>query len=297
MCADRRAGTGAALVVVATPIGNLDDLSPRARAALAGADLVACEDTRRTGRLLELTGIGRRPLLRVDDHTEGSSAAELVRRLTAGERVVLVTDAGTPAIADPGQRMVRAVLDAGLDVTVVPGPSAPLAALVASGLPTARFVFEGFLPRRGQARRRRLAEVAAESRTTVLLESPHRLAATLADLSQACGPDRQVAVARELTKLHEEVVRGPVGAVASEIGETARGEVVVVVGPAPPDTSATDEVISEELRRLLAAGSSRRDAVVEVAAGLGVARRRVYGLALDVDEVHDVDEGSPNWRP
>ena len=286
MPADRTRQPGAALLVVATPIGNLEDLSPRARDALAGADLVACEDTRRTGRLLELTGIGRRPMLRVDDHTEGSTAAELVRRLKAGHAVVLVTDAGTPAIADPGQRVVRAVLDAGLDVTVVPGPSAPLAALVASGLPTSRFVFEGFLPRRGQARRRRLTEVAAEPRTTVLLESPHRLASTLAELTEACGPDREVAVARELTKLHEQVVRGRLEHVAAEVGDRARGEVVVVVGPAPPATPVSDEAISEELRRLVAAGTSRRDAVAEVSAGLGVGHRRVYGLAHGLDGAH-----------
>jgi 16S rRNA (cytidine1402-2'-O)-methyltransferase len=268
------------LSVVATPIGNLEDLSPRARASLGGADVIACEDTRRTGRLLELTGVGRRRLLRLDDHTEAATAAEIIRRLSAGEHVVLVTDAGTPGIADPGQRLVRAVLDAGLPVTVVPGPSAPLAALVASGLSTARFVFEGFLPRRGEGRRDRLGELATERRTVVLLESPHRLAATLAELLEVCGPDREVAVARELTKLHEEVRRGPLGQVAAGVDETVRGEVVVVLGPAPPPDPASDADIGQALRRQLRHGGSRRDAVARVAADLGVSRRRVYELAL-----------------
>ena len=185
-----------ALVLVGTPIGNLGDLSPRAVEALAGASLVCCEDTRRTGRLLQHAGIGRATLRTVNDHTEVRAIAEVLRRIRAGERVAVVTDAGMPGISDPGERMVRAVVDAGGTVEVVPGPSAVIAALVTSGLPAGRFVFEGFLPRKGSGRTSRLAAVAAEPRTTVLYEAPHRVARTLADLAAACGDDRRVAVAR-----------------------------------------------------------------------------------------------------
>jgi 16S rRNA (cytidine1402-2'-O)-methyltransferase len=196
------------LVLVATPIGNLGDLPPRAVEVLAAADVVACEDTRRTGRLLAAAGVRARALVAVHDHNEASQVGTVLGRLRAGEVVAVVTDAGTPGISDPGERLVRAATQAGFEVRVVPGPSAAISALVASGLPTGRFVFEGFLPRKGSGRSERLAALAVEQRTLVLYEAPHRLGRTLADLAAALGGDRRTAIARELTKLHEEVWRG-----------------------------------------------------------------------------------------
>ncbi len=270
----------AALVLVATPIGNLGDLSPRAAAELADADLIACEDTRRTGRLLSLAGIARRPLLRLDDHTELLRQAEIVARIQRGERVVVVSDAGTPGVSDPGERLVRAVLDAGLSVEVVPGPSAVLAALVGSGLVTARFCFEGFLPRKAGARRHRLAELAAEARTVVLYESPHRLAETLVDLAAAVGPDRQVVVVRELTKLHEQWWRGTAAdAAAWAAASTPRGEFVVVVDGAPaPAEPAVDE-LEVAIASELAGGATVKAAADAVAARTGASRRELYAMA------------------
>jgi 16S rRNA (cytidine1402-2'-O)-methyltransferase len=271
-----------ALVLVATPIGNLGDLSPRAQEELARADVVACEDTRRTGRLLQLSGIRARALLTVNDHTEASAVREVLRRLDAGERVVVVTDAGTPGISDPGERLVRAAAREGHEVVVVPGPSAAIAALVASGLPTGRFVFEGFLPRRGSARTERLAALASEPRTIVLYEAPHRIARTLADLAAAFGADRRVAIGRELTKLHEEVWRGTPGDAVEWAAANPPGEMVVVVVGAPAAEEAGDDEIRTALRAELGAGSSARDAAAAVASELGVARRRAYELAIEI---------------
>lgn len=272
------------LVLVATPIGNLGDLSPRASAALAGADVIACEDTRRTGRLLQLAGIERRPLLLVNDHTEDGRTREIVDEVSSGRTVVLVSDAGTPGVSDPGQRLVAAVAEAGGTVEVIPGPSAPLAALVVSGLPTARFVMEGFLPRKGSARRDRVHQIAAEERTVLILESPHRLVATLEDLAEACGEERRVAVARELTKLHEETWRGTLSEAAAEFSVRSKvGEVVLVVEGAPPPGDVDDGAIVAELQRLLDQGSTVRDAVTATAQSLSVGRRRVYGLAIGLE--------------
>ena len=209
------------LVLVATPIGNLGDLSPRAVEELRRADVVACEDTRRTGRLLQHAGVHGTSLMRIDDHTEVSRVADVLRRLARGERVVVVTDAGMPGISDPGERLTRAAVDAGYPVEVVPGPSAAVTALVGSGLPTGRFCFEGFLPRKGSGRSERLEALAAEERTIVLYEAPHRIARTLADLAAALGADRRVVVARELTKLHEEWWRGGLGAAAAWASEAS----------------------------------------------------------------------------
>jgi 16S rRNA (cytidine1402-2'-O)-methyltransferase len=274
------------LVLVATPIGNLGDLSPRAAAALAGADCICCEDTRRTGRLLMLAGIERRPgvpLVRVDDHTEAARVGGVLERLARGERVVVVTDAGTPGIADPGERLVRAASAAGFDVEVVPGPSAAVAALVASGLPTGRWVFEGFLPRRGAARTERLGVLAAEQRTIVLYEAPHRAARTLADLAATLGASRRVAVARELTKLHEEVRRTTLAeAAAWAASSEPAGELVLVVeGAAAPGPTGDGEV-ADAVRAALASGRSARDAAAEVAAMLGVSKRRAYDVAVSL---------------
>jgi 16S rRNA (cytidine1402-2'-O)-methyltransferase len=269
-----------ALVLVATPIGNLGDLSPRAVEELGRADAIACEDTRRTGRLLQHAGIANPKLIVVNDHTEAARVGDVLRRLDAGERVAVVTDAGTPGISDPGERLVRAASAAGHVVEVVPGPSAAVAALVVSGLPTGRFVFEGFLPRKGTGRQARLDELAAERRTVVLYEAPHRAERTLADLAAAFGPDRAVAVARELTKLHEEVWRGSLGEAAAWAAETSpRGELVFVVEGAPAPAAATDADVEQALTDALARGASRRDASAEVAARLEVPKRRVYAIA------------------
>ncbi len=272
--------TGGALVLVGTPIGNLADLSTRARDALATADVIACEDTRRTGRLLELSGIGRRPLLVINDHTEASRVHEVVDRVARGERVVVVTDAGMPGISDPGERLVRAVAAAGHAVEVVPGPSAVVSALVVSGLPAGRFVFEGFLPRKGSGRSARLSALAGEPRTVVLYEAPHRVAATLADLVAVCGAERPVSLVRELTKLHEEVWRGNLADAVVHVADVEpRGEFVIVLGGAPEAEIADDETILAALARERSGGSSTKDAVASVAELLGVAKRRVYDLA------------------
>ena len=270
------------LQLVATPIGNLGDLSPRAAAALRDADLVCCEDTRRTGRLFELAGIVRSArFLRIDDHTEADRVGDVLDRVRAGDRVVVVTDAGMPGIADPGERLVRAAVDAGVPVEVIPGPTAAVTALVASGLPSGRFVFEGFLPRRGADRTTRLAELAGERRTLVVFEAPHRIAATLADLVATLGADRRVAVARELTKLHEEVWRGSLeGAVAWASAGPIAGELVIVVEGAPPAAPATEADVEEAALAALAEGLSARDAAARIAATLGVPRRQAYAAAL-----------------
>ena len=240
------AGTGA-LILVATPIGNLGDLSPRAVETLSRADVIAAEDTRRTRALLTHFGIpGGGRLRAVHAHNE----------------------------------RVRSCLDADLPVEVVPGPSAALTALVLSGLPAGRFVFEGFLPRKGSARAERLTTIATESRTTVLFEAPTRMAATLADLATTCGPDRSVAVARELTKVHEEVVRGTLAEARARAEDSdARGEHVIVVGPAPITEVSDDEVAAAAADALLR-GMSARDAADDVATRLAVPRRRAYDAVL-----------------
>jgi len=272
------------LRLVGTPIGNLGDLTPRAVAALEEADVIGCEDTRRTGRLLAHAGVGHRRLVVVNEHTERDAAAQLVAAMRRGEAAALVSDAGMPGVSDPGHLVVRAALEAGFEIEVVPGPSAVLAALVASGLATDRFAFEGFVPRKGAERSRRLVEVAGERRTVVLFEAPHRLARTLAELVALTGPDRPVAIARELTKLHEEIWRTTLGeAVAvAALGEP-RGEHVVVLAGAPP-VPVDDDAVREALLVELGAGASRRDAVAAVEASLGVPRNRVYDLALGLAE-------------
>lgn len=265
------------LHLVATPIGNLGDLSPRAVDTLAAAALVCCEDTRRTGRLLQHAGIRAARLAVCNEHTEASRIADVLEVLGDGDDVALVSDAGTPGISDPGERLVRAVLDAGFDVSAVPGPAAAVTALVVSGLSTGRYVFEGFLPRSGRDRSQRIAEIAAERRTTVIYEAPHRIVRTIADLTEACGDDRPVAVARELTKRFEEVQRGTLGSIA--VGEP-RGEYVVVLGGAPVDDAPPDDdAIRAALRERLGAGTTTRDAVAEVTRELAVPKRQVYALA------------------
>jgi len=255
------------------------DLAPRSASVLAGADVVACEDTRRTGRLLLLAGITARRLVAVHEHNEASMVPSVLERLRLGETVALVSDAGMPGVSDPGERLVRAAVAAGHVVSVVPGPSAGVAALVVSGLPTGRWVFEGFLPRKGADRARRLGEVALERRTAVLYEAPHRLAATLGDLVSACGPGRRVVLARELTKLHEEVWRGTLGEAAG-LGHTPRGEYVIVIDGAPAPAEVTDSVIEAALADQLEMDQDRRAAVAAVTCELGVHKRRVYDIAV-----------------
>jgi 16S rRNA (cytidine1402-2'-O)-methyltransferase len=273
-----------ALVLIGTPIGNLGDMPPRAVEELGRADAVACEDTRRTGRLLAHIGVRAPVLLVVNDHTEAGAVADVLARLDRGERVAVVSDAGMPGISDPGERLVVAASAAGHRVEVVPGPSAALAGLVASGLPTGRFVFEGFLPRKGSGRTERLAVVASERRTVVLYEAPHRLARTLADLAAACGPHRRVVLARELTKLHEELWRGSLaGAVERCEDVEPRGEYVVVLDGAPEPAEADDDAIRAALTAARGLGRTTRDAVSEVASTLRVPRRRVYELAVGHD--------------
>ncbi len=266
------------LWLVATPIGNLGDLAPRAVEVLDRAGLVCCEDTRRTGRLLQHAGVRATRLAVCNDHTEAARIDDVLDTLGGGEDVAIVSDAGSPGISDPGERIVRAALDAGHDVSAVPGPSAAVMALTISGLPTSRFVFEGFLPRKGRARAERLAELAAERRTTILYEAPHRVRRTLADLRDAVGDDRMIAVTRELTKLHEDVVRGALGDI--DVGEP-RGEYVLVLAGAPdPETGVDDTEVRRRLAAELAGGASTRDAATAVAAAVGRPRRDVYALAV-----------------
>lgn len=272
------------LVVIGTPIGNLGDLSPRALEALRSVDVLACEDTRRTGRLLAHVGIPAPELLRLDATVERDRTPALLDRIRAGDLVGLVSDAGMPGISDPGTHLIRAARTVGLDVEVIPGPVAVTVALVASGLggDTGRFTFEGFLPRRGGERAARLAGIAASSCASVVYESPHRVVATVADLRDVCGGDREVSICRELTKLHEEVWSGPLDAAVDHLaGREPRGEYVLVVDAAPPVEPAGDATLLEALEAELEAGATRRDAARRVAERFGVGVNRVKRLVED----------------
>jgi len=271
------------LVLVGTPIGNLGDLSPRAVTVLSAADVIYCEDTRHSRKLLTHAGISGVRLRSLHQHNEDDRIDEVIGSVAGGRTVAVVSDAGMPGISDPGSRVVAAAANAGLKISVIPGPSAGLAALVTSGLPTDRFCFDGFLPRSGQERRHRLAALAEETRTTVLFEAPGRLAATLADLARELGDDRQVVVARELTKLHEQIWRGTAaGAATWASSAPVRGEVVIVVAGTTerPAAEVEDGRLQAALEVHLARGERTRGAVDAVAAEFGVARRRVYDLAL-----------------
>ncbi len=266
------------LYVVATPIGNLGDITLRALAVLARADVIYCEDTRHSRTLLAHYGVGT-PTRPYHDHNAEAERPHVLAALAAGRRVALISDAGTPLVSDPGFKLVRACLAEGHRVHSVPGPSAVLAALSSSGLPTDAFLFAGFLPPRSAARRARIAELAAVPATLVLFEAPSRVAATLADLAALLGRERPAALARELTKLHEEVGRGTLGELAAAAAETApRGEIVLLVGP-PLRVEAADEAIRERLAAALAE-LSLRDAAQAVAEAMGVPRSRVYDLGL-----------------
>jgi 16S rRNA (cytidine1402-2'-O)-methyltransferase len=276
------------LVVCATPIGNLGDASPRLAEALASADLIACEDTRQTRKLLAHLGVSAR-LVSYHDANESARAVQLADEIAAGAKVALVSDAGMPAVSDPGHDLVGACLERGLPVEVVPGPSAVLAALVVSGLPTDRFSFEGFPSRKASARAAALEELAGERRTMVFFEAPHRVLATLEAMIAAFGPERRCAVTRELTKLHEQVLRGTLAEVRDRLAEQGpRGEITLVVAgaPAAPDqTDGTDEAdLVAEVAGLVEAGSSTRDAVTEVAGRSGRPRRALYQAVLRARE-------------
>ncbi|MFM7068566.1 MAG: 16S rRNA (cytidine(1402)-2'-O)-methyltransferase [Actinomycetes bacterium] len=275
------------IVVVGTPIGNLGDLSPRAAEVLTTADIVACEDTRRTGRLFQLLGLQSPRFVRLDDHTEPTAGPRLVARAAGGEVVAVVSDAGMPALADPGGRIVALAAEHGVVVEVVPGPFAGSIAAVLSGLldGAGRFCFEGFLPRRGAERSRRFEELATERRTLVIYEAPHRVAETIGDLVSTFGGDRRVALCRELTKLHETVWRGPLAEASEYLAESPpKGEYVVVVAGAEAAPPPDDDALRAMLVAERAGGASRRDAAAAVAAATGVAPNRVKRLATELDD-------------
>jgi len=271
----------ATLYLVSTPIGNLDDLSPRAAGVLGSVTRILAEDTRRTRILADHIGASA-PLVSLHEHNEAERIGKVLEWLAAGEDLALVSDAGTPLVSDPGARLVDTVAAAGYTIVPLPGASAVLAALVASGLPTERFVFLGFPERKGKARARLLERISGAEETVVLFESPQRLAALLADLEAACGSGRRVAVARELTKIHEEFVRGTLGEAGAHFAENpARGEVTVVVSPA--EAGASDDQQDEEAARALArslmdGGLKPSAAAKEVARALGVARNTAYRI-------------------
>jgi 16S rRNA (cytidine1402-2'-O)-methyltransferase len=260
------------LTVCGTPIGNLGDLSPRARRALGDADLVACEDTRRTGLLFERLDIPRPRLVSNHEGNEAERAVQLAQQIERGARVALVSDAGMPAISDPGYRLIRTCIDRDLEVEVVPGPSAVTTALVASGLPAARWRFDGFLPRRAGE----LERVLRSPETVVAFESPRRLPASLAALA-ALAPNRDAAVCRELTKLHEEVARGTLGELARRFRDEVKGEIVVVLAPASTNAATPDIAFAvDALRRLVQAGARPRAAASVVAALTGTGANDLY---------------------
>lgn len=279
------------LDVVSTPIGNLSDLSERARQSLADADLIAAEDTRHTLVLLQAIGIAK-PLVSLHAHNESERVSELLARLESGAKIALVSDAGTPVLSDPGYELVRAAAHAGHEVRSIPGPSAITAALSVAGLPSARFCFEGFLPAKDRERRARLAQLASETRTLVFFEAPHRIAECLADLAKAFGAEREAVVARELTKIHETIYRGTLGQLAEQAAREPnfqRGEITLVVRGAPESTSEVDETLLrravEVLRKELPPGKA-----ASLAAQLtGASRSLAYQLALRAAEAEKED--------
>jgi len=265
------------IILAATPIGNLGDASRRLIEALGNAEVIASEDTRTTIQLLNALGIENRPrLIALHEHNESAKAAEIVE-LARDTDVLVLSDAGMPTVSDPGYALVVAAAAAGVTVTALPGPSAVLMALAVSGLPTDRFVFEGFLPRKG--RLAALRALAAEPRTLVFFESPHRIGDALADLATAFGASRRAAVCRELTKLHEEVARGTLAELAEQFAGGARGEIALVVAGAPPASASLDDGVARVLQ-LVADGVRLREASTEVAEVTGLGRRELYEAAL-----------------
>ncbi|MFB4313085.1 16S rRNA (cytidine(1402)-2'-O)-methyltransferase [Actinomadura sp. 21ATH] len=279
------AGTGPAtgnLLLAAAPIGRPEDASARLRAALAGAEIIAAEDTRRLRRLAaDLDVPIAAKVVAYHDHNERARAEELVGELLAGRDVLVITDAGLPGVSDPGYRLVRAAVAAGVPVTALPGPSAVTTALVVSGLPTDRFCFEGFPPRKPGERARALEALAAEPRTMVFFESPRRLDRTLADMAAAFGADRPAAVCRELTKTYEEVRRGPLGELADWADEHVRGEITIVVGGAPEPAGLSEPAdLAAAVAAREEAGTPRKQAISEVAKANGLPKRTVYDAVV-----------------
>jgi len=280
-------GSSGRILLAATPLGNAGDASMRLVRALQEADVVAAEDTRKLRALvsrLEIEVGGQ--VLSFYEGNESARVPELIERAAKGAQVLVVTDAGMPSVSDPGFRLVREAHEAGVPVTTLPGPSAALAALVLSGLPVARFAFEGFLPRKAGERRRRLESLATEERTMVFFEAPHRLDASLADMVGAFGASRQAAVCRELTKTHEEVKRGELGALAAWAQGEVRGEITVVVdGASQQDVRdaaglTSDEDVVRAVREAMAGGLSRKDAAASVAEAAGLSKRQVYEASI-----------------
>lgn len=285
---DKQPGRSGGLFVVATPLGNPGDLSPRAVKTLADANLIACEDTRRTGVMLAAHEI-RTPTISYYEHNEERRVPELVERMRAGDAIALVTDAGTPAISDPGYRLVRAAHEAGFRVVAIPGPSAAIAALSVAGLPTDRFVFEGFLPPRDSARRSRLKELSREPRTIVFYEAARRLSSTLDEMSAAFGPSRIAAVVREISKTYEEIARGTLDDLVHRYTENpALGELTLVVEGATD--SAPAEAGPVTLEMLLEAGLSLKQASSIIAKASGRSRREVYQEAIRSRGVEDTED-------
>ena len=267
------------LLLAATPIGNLGDASIRLRETLSEAKVIAAEDTRHTAQLLRLLGIENRPeLVALHDHNEHDRASALVDR-AATEDIVLVSDAGMPTVSDPGFRVVQLAAERGVEVTVIPGPSAVITALAVAGLPTDRFAFEGFLPRKAGERARALAALADERRTLVFFESPARVASSLTAIGEAFGVDRRGAVCRELTKLHEEVRRGTLGELAEWAAAGARGEIVLVIGGAPERVVSAASALAQVQERVVA-GERLKDATRAVAEVTGLSARDLYAAAL-----------------
>lgn len=267
------------IILAATPIGNLQDASARLVTALQEATVIAAEDTRTTIRLLHGLGVENRPsLIALHDHNEKQKAAELVER-ARHEDILVLSDAGMPTVSDPGYALVAAAVAAGVEVTALPGPSAVVTALAVAGLPTDRFTFEGFLPRKPGERRATLTALAAEPRTMVFFEAPSRIAATLADMAGAFGADRPAAVCRELTKLHEEVARGPLADLVSWASEGVRGEIVVVVAGAPARLVSEEDAVAQVLA-MVADGIRLKEAAAEVASATGRSSRELYAAAL-----------------
>jgi 16S rRNA (cytidine1402-2'-O)-methyltransferase len=286
----------AGLHLVATPIGNLRDITLRALETLAAADAIACEDSRVTRKLLEHYGIAT-PLTPYHEHNAGAARPKLLARLAAGEAIALVSDAGTPLVSDPGFKLVRAACEAGFSVSAVPGPSAALAALAVAGLPTDRFFFEGFLPPKDGARRTRIAELACIPATLILYESGPRIGRALEALAEGLGP-RQAAVCRELTKLHEEIRRGDLMALAQAYDENARhaaeirGEFCIVIAPPSADAGQPGAGEVDALLRRALRHASVKDAVSDVAAATGRPRREIYQRALALSEDQESEDAA-----
>tara|TARA_B100000029_G_scaffold509675_1_gene599386 strand:+ start:334 stop:1206 length:873 start_codon:yes stop_codon:yes gene_type:complete len=275
--------TKPALVLIATPIGNLEDISLRALKELRNVDLLCCEDKRRTGKLLELLEIQPRPqLFLINEFTERAKSQEIIDKVRDGMRVALVSDAGLPGVSDPGEFIVKEAVNQGVIVEVVPGPSAGITALVASGLSTSRYVFQGFIPRKGKNRKERLEEIRSETKTTIIYESGKRLRSTIEELEEICGQERQVCIARELTKIHEEYIRGSLTEVKARLAAiTSKGECVVIIDGYRQDKAVDEDDLVNALAELRNQGKSNRDAVSEVSKQYQVSKRRVYELSID----------------